>query len=215
MRILFAGSIFIASFLSIIVIFWHQEWKFGQPATAPVHLIDISMGDKLEAGVLEKLNADSTSRMFVHFYNYDCPCSRFNIKEFQNLVMKYQKDIRFVAILEATNVEDEKALQQFERKYGLGIPTILDRQASIADALGIYSTPQAVLIDKGRIYYKGNYNAARFCTSKETRFADLALQAMLLGKEAPQLPPIAEMPYGCELPAHGYQLTRLEKIFNF
>lgn len=199
----------------ISYIFWQQEWKYSQPTTVPTNLVQKYAGDSIPLNLLTQLNSTKEAKLFVHFYNYDCPCSRFNIKEFENLVLKYKNDIQFVAVIEAIDERASNIKEEFTQKYDLNIPTYVDTDGSIAKALGIYSTPQAVIIDNQQIFYKGNYNKARFCTTKNTKFADLALAALLNNQAAPEFPAFADIAYGCELPSNGNQLSRLEKIFNF
>ncbi|HET8860812.1 TlpA family protein disulfide reductase [Marivirga sp.] len=164
--------------------------------------------------MLATLGLQNDEQLFIHFYNFDCPCSRFNIKEFQNLVIQYGSEVKFLAILETVDKE-ESEIQNFKDKYDLGIKIQLDREGVIAEQLGVYSTPQAVLIKNQQIYFSGNYNKARFCTTQNTKFASLALSAMVEGREPPIFPELATVAYGCELPANGNTSTRVDKFFNF
>ena len=118
------------------------------------------------------------------------------------MVLRYRQDVNFVALVQ---VEDDqmRMAQKFKRKYDLGIPVQLDLRGEIAASLGVYATPQAVLIDEaGKVFYKGNYNSTRYCTSKTTAFANIALQAFVDGKTAPLFPELAFTAYGCELPSN-------------
>ena len=56
--------------------------------------------------------------------------------------------------------------KQIQDKFGLDIPVLFD--SSLAKACGVYSTPQAVLIDNNQnLYYRGNYNRSRYCTRQK------------------------------------------------
>jgi len=214
MRIFFS-IIFILSILTCIgFIFWHQEWRFSKPTPVPENHYKIESGDSLSNDLLSSLGINAGEQLFIHFYNFDCPCSRFNIKEFQNLVIKYNSKVKFLAVLE-TIEKEESEIQEFRKKYDLGIEIHLDKQGTIAEQLGVYSTPQAVLIKNQQIYFSGNYNKARFCTTQNTKFASIALSAMVEGKEPPVFPELATIAYGCELPANGNMNTRIDKFFNF
>ena len=187
-------SIVSLSIISTIgYIFWRQEYRFNLPTPKPENLKIVNAGDSIQLDFLGKKPS------FVHFYNYDCPCSRFNITEFRSLVHNFP-EINFVAIIETAN-RSESEIDDFLNKYGLDIPVIKDKSGRIADELGVYSTPQAVIIDKGVLFYKGNYNRAKFCISKNTRFAEQALTALLEGTAPPIFPELAYIPYGCELPS--------------
>lgn len=214
MRILIAILLNLFVLTGIGFIFWEQEWKFSKPTPVPDHYSSVMKGDSISKSLLTSLNIKSDERLFIHFYNFDCPCSRFNIKEFQNLVIQYDSKVKFIAILETTG-KNQKEIQSFREKYDLGIDIFLDKDGTLAKELGVYSTPQAVLINNQQIYFSGNYNKARFCTTQNTKFASLALSAMVAGKEAPVFPELATIAYGCELPANGNTNTRIDKFFNF
>ena len=188
-----------AILLTIGVIFLEQEYKFTLPTPVPEDLAILKTGDSVNVDL--PLEAGKKGA-FVHFYNNDCPCSRFNINEFQSMVRRFGNEVSFIAV-----IQDEKkdADAEFKEKYDLGIPIISDPEGSIADALGVYSTPQAVLIREGKVFYKGNYNRARFCVSRNTKFAELALEALVNDKEPPYFPTVAYTAYGCELPSNTEQ----------
>lgn len=210
MRKILALLLFVLCIACIGFIFWKQELQFIKPTPKPENLVQIDMGDSIDIALFENYN---TKPLYIHFYNYDCPCSRFNIKEFELMVAKYKDQINFLAILQSSDPLNSTATKDFESKYGLGIPTIYDADGKYADNLGIYSTPQAVLVKDSKIFYKGNYNKARFCTSKNTRFAEMALEALLNNEAAPDFPLLATIPYGCELPSNGNEKQRFFNLF--
>lgn len=214
MRIFSAIALFIICFGSILFIFWQQEVKFTLPTPKPDNLEVVEKGDSVNLPLLKEY---ASKPLYIHFYNYDCPCSRFNMKEFELMVAKFNDDVNFLAIVESSGEAKSDAGREFKEKYKLNIPTITDSDGTFAKAFGIYSTPQAVLIKDSKIFYKGNYNKARFCTSKNTKFAEMALEALINNEAPPEFPLLATIPYGCELPSHigigqGNSLTNL---FNF
>ncbi|QCK14207.1 TlpA family protein disulfide reductase [Mangrovivirga cuniculi] len=178
----------------IAIIFYRQEYRFLLPTPKPIDLKMVEQGDSVKLDL-----AGTGNRVYFHFYNSECPCSRFNIKEFKRIVRKNEDSVKFIAVIEE---EQSNKLQEFKKKYDLGIETIIDKDGKIANELGVYSTPQAVIVENGRVFYKGNYNKARFCTSKNTRFAELAVEAMLTNKKPPHFPELAYISYGCELPSN-------------
>lgn len=189
------------------LLFWSQEYKYTLPTPVPENLQSVAEGDT----VILPFRTDKQN-VFLHFYNYDCPCSRFNITEFQSMVRRYADDVEFFAILQTSDT-DKEAVKKFREKYDLGIGVIEDPQGKVAAELGVYSTPQAVLIRNGRIYYKGNYNRARFCLSRNTKFAEMALTAMVRNEPAPAFPEQALVAYGCELPSNQSNNNNLFSIF--
>lgn len=177
-------------------IFWMKEVQYLTPTPVPKNHIKIPLGQKIE--LHESLKTENKKPMFLHFYNADCPCSRFNIKEFKQLLSDYEDQVQFKVIIQS---EDDEAVTKFIDKFELKTPVVHDIDGSISVSCGIYSTPQAAIIDKeGLLYYKGNYNKARFCTQKDSRFADIALDNLLKGNPLPKLSNLANVSYGCELP---------------
>ncbi|MDH5476315.1 MAG: redoxin domain-containing protein [Cyclobacteriaceae bacterium] len=210
-KYLLYSTFFITIFGLILFIFWKQEYKYTRPTPIPENLNHIVKGDSID---LSSFGQITKKNVFVHFYNYDCPCSRFNIKEFKTLVRKYSDQVQFIAIIQTTE-KDLDQIDWFKNKYDLGISTFIDPKGELANALGVYSTPQAVIIKDDIVYYKGNYNKARFCTTKNTRFAEIALSALTEGKELPMLPSIAEIAYGCGLPDEKSKQLSIIQLLNF
>ena len=84
-------------------------------------------------------------------------------------------------------------------KYGLTVPILSD--TSLARACGVYSTPQAVLIDASHtLYYRGNYNRSRYCTDQKTNYAKMAIDSLLAQQQQPAFNQYALTAYGCSLP---------------
>jgi hypothetical protein len=86
-----------------------------------------------------------------------------------------------------------------QNRFNLKVLVLFEQ--SIAAACGIYSTPQAVLLDEHlRLYYRGNYNASRYCTDENTSYAKIALAALLNNSSGIIFNPLALRAYGCSLP---------------
>jgi hypothetical protein len=91
------------------------------------------------------------------------------------------------------------SVEKIQDKIGLDIPVIFDQ--SLADRCGVYSTPQAVLVDNSqKLYYRGNYNATRYCTEEKTAYAKMALDGLLNSQSLPVLSARALKSYGCTIP---------------
>ncbi len=199
--------------LTIGWLFWEQEVKYALPTPIPTNFVDIEIRQTIDLSNYIEINQGKNT--LLHFFSDNCACSRFNMKEFERLAKKYEDDIDFFVVIQSDKQED---LEEFKSDYELDILTILDKDGSISDICGIYATPQAVIIDEqSKLYYKGNYNKARFCTRKETRFVQVALDNLLQGEE---LPPYVELavtqPYGCTLPSdEEYHTANTQSLFSF
>ena len=109
---------------------------------------------------IEALRARNPGKpLFMHFFNPSCPCSRFNVDRVRLLAAAFGQDVVFVAVFREGTPE---TLEADFQDLGLDIPYHVDG-GPLADATGIYSTPQAAILDAdGRMFYQGNYNVTRF-----------------------------------------------------
>jgi peroxiredoxin len=189
---------FVLSSASLIGwIFWEHEIKYASPTPLPVNFKNVSVGTTVD---LASLNIPSGKSTVLHFFNPDCPCSKFNMKDFESLSRKYRSEINFYIVLQS---DDEDAVADFNERYELDLPVIADVDGAISDRCGIYATPQAVLLNTSSvIYFKGNYNKSRFCTRKETRYVEIALDSLIENKPLPIfVQNELTLPYGCALPS--------------
>ncbi len=175
-------------------VFWQQDLRYSLPTPRPADLVAPPVGGPLPlpAEVIAAAHLVPGKPVLLNFYNHDCPCSRFNREHLQFLLNRFGAQVQFVGIVE-TELDD--AIET-----GLAMPHVVDHDAHIAKALGVYATPQAVLIDAhGRLLFRGNYNTSRYCTAAQTQFARLAIEAMLNDTGVVREPQ-ADIAYGCSLP---------------
>ena len=86
----------------------------------------------------------------------------------------------------------------YEKWQQMGISCVVDTASEIANLCGVYSTPQGVILNSNNtIYFKGNYNKARFCTSPFSNYISLAIDSLLAKKPSPKFGVLADTPYGC------------------
>ncbi len=195
----------LVSIVSIVYVFWHNEVKFLLPTPIPKTYSDIKIGEQIPIfNYIQKSNKPA----LLHFFNPECPCSRFNIKELKQIIKEHKDSIEVYLVL-----EDIDSSYNFTEKYDLNLPVLKDSDGKIADLCGVYSTPQAVVVKpNGTIYYKGNYNIARYCNASKTRFANIALTNLLAGKPLPPFSKKATEAYGCNLPSD--ELSLIEESLN-
>jgi thiol-disulfide isomerase/thioredoxin len=211
-RILLASSLLVIIFGLIGSLFWYQESRYLLPTPLPKNYQPVAIGQTVTAADELKPYLQSGKPVVLHFFNPDCPCSRFNMQHFSNLVKTYRQQFQFIAVMQTEDMA--KAKQLFEEKYTLPIPVIQDSGKRIATAYGVYATPQAVILNgNGRIYYRGNYNRSRYCTRKESNFAQMAIDSLLAGKPEPEFLELATQAYGCELPDTTQKISLLN-LFN-
>jgi hypothetical protein len=181
--------------------FWYEDLRYALPTPRPAALSQPPRGTAIPVRQwLRPVGLDAGERpVLVHFFNPDCPCSRFNLEHLSQLRATFGDRVLFVAAIQNEAADDE--IDAKVRELDLGIPHFADRGGKRAGEAGVYSTPQAVLVDaEDRLVYRGNYNTSRFCTDPRTEFVRLALEG-LVGESRAPLP--KEFPaYGCELPAN-------------
>jgi hypothetical protein len=179
---------------AIGALFWYNEWVYHLPTPVPSNYKPVSQGKIIKLNGL--LEADHSKPLFIHFFNPDCPCSRFNISNFKSLVKQYGRKVNFVVVVMNNKYYTAKQIQD---KFDLNIPVLFD--ASIATSCGVYSTPQAVLLDSERkLYYRGNYNSSRYCTDEKTSYAKMAITGLLNDHSKLIFDQLASRAYGCRLP---------------
>ena len=197
-------------FSVIGIIFYKIEIKFLTPTPIPQAYKNVILETKIEFEGL--IDADTMSPTFIHFYNPDCPCSRFNVDHFKTLVRNYGDMVRFMVVAQYNNEETLKnIIDQINPTEEVKV--ILDHDKSIATKLGVYSTPQAVILNRqGELYYRGNYNKSRYCTDPSKFYAQQAIDSILSKKGAPSFEKGALEAYGCEL---NVEKDYLDKILMF
>lgn len=195
-RVLLASCALSVLFICVVTIFWQQQLRYLAPTPMPEGHQEVPLNSLLA----NKLTGVETKgRMsLLHFFNPDCPCSKFNLQHFESLLSRYEEEVDFYVVVQTDkkNYEADAGLKE------LNAVILQDSDGSIADRCGVFSTPQAVILDEqGHIIYRGNYNRARYCTSKDSWFAQQVLDARLGRATEPLLGASATIPYGCNLPS--------------
>lgn len=194
-----AIAIIVLLFGTVWGIFINFEKQYDEPTPIPNNYKEVPLLSSVSLPFLES-NKKPT---LIHFFNPNCTCSKFNFEHFKFLSRKYESTINFVVAIHLK--EDESYdLNSIKNEFGSTVQVINDSSKEIAEQLGVYATPQAVIINENsQVYYRGNYNKARFCTSKPTNFVELSLMAVLNKQELPIFDEKATIPYGCALPANS------------
>lgn len=190
---LLLGLWFSLLFAAVVALFWKNEFQYSMPTPIPANYHEVAMGSKIN---LKCCKIDQKP-VFIHFFNPECPCSRFNVPHVTELIKKYGDRINFKVVV--INNEKSVTIAEIQKKFDAKIPVYFDRD--IANSCGVFSTPQAVLIDNSQnLYYRGNYNKTRYCTDAETNYAQQAIDSLLSHTNAPSFDALALRAYGCSLP---------------
>jgi thiol-disulfide isomerase/thioredoxin len=179
---------------TIAFLFWHQELKYSLPTPVPENYKVVNLGNNIE--LPEGLRSKNNKPVFLHFFNPDCPCSKFNIPHFKSLVKQYGNQATFAIVVMSNK---NFSARQIQNRFGMDIPVLFD--PSLAVSYGVYSTPQAVIINTDqKLYYRGNYNRTRYCTDKKSNYAQQALESLLSDKGHAVFNEYALKAYGCRVP---------------
>jgi hypothetical protein len=178
--------------------FWLQDWQYSLPTPRPEGLFQIPVG---ASPILPAALAAVKSHhrpMLVNFANAKCPCTEFNLDHVRKLQQQFGDSVDFVTIIESSS--EERAEADFASMH-LRMPMLPDVDGLLSDALGVYGTPQAAILDAdGRIYFRGNYNQSRYCNEETSEYVRIALTALSTGRKLPAMPAAATITYGCPLP---------------
>jgi hypothetical protein len=178
--------------------FWQSAWKYSLPTPVPSDYHDVTRGELVRLPPSAQLPLGQKP-LFLHFFNPDCPCSRFNMPQFKALMQQYGRQVSFAIVVMSPQ---KYTAEQLQEKFQLPYPIPVLTDSAVAAACGVYSTPQAVLLDaNGQLFYRGNYNRSRYCTDEKTSFASQALDGLLHHDYSLTFSPLALKAYGCQLPS--------------
>lgn len=186
------ASLFLVSVVSVLgYLFWRTEVQYILPTPKPLNYQEVYVDEFV--GLADTSEASLTKPIFYHFFTTNCPCSRFNLKHFNSLKRNYSDVVDFYVVIPEED-DIEKARPYFEGKTKI----IKDTNQEYALETGVYSTPQAVIIGKDhRLYFRGNYNKARYCTDPLSNFAQMAVDSLVHHSAPPDFGPLASIAYGC------------------
>jgi hypothetical protein len=185
-------------------VFWEQDVRYMLSTPRPPGLVQPPVGSTLPVDAwLARAGLSTRERpVHLHVFNPECPCSRFNADHVRELVRTYGDRVQFVGLIQVTAGADPEEMDDARdaaAAFDLGMPLWIDEGGAIARAAGVYSTPQAVLVDAASaLVYRGNYNVSRYHADPRTEFARLALESLVGARNAFADP--GTPAYGCELP---------------
>ena len=166
--------------------FYTQDLRYSLPTPKPKHYAPP------KPLIQVRLPRPDGRPVLLCFASADCGCTRFNQDHLWALAHQFGKTVRFIEVIES------------DRADGLDSPgeVLLDPRGTWARACGVYSTPQAVVLDRSdRLVFRGNFNSSRFCAEPSTQYARIVLESVVADRSVPSLPANATIAYGCAIPA--------------
>jgi hypothetical protein len=189
---------------NVVAVFWYQDIQYRMPTPYPKGLVQPALYSEIYLPPTVRHRMFEGEETILHFFDPECPCSRFTIQHLDALQKNYGKYVRFIAVAQSPHGGDMADTLYTTGKYSM--PIVVDSAGQIAAALGVYATPQAVILNKqGVLYFRGNYNTSRYCTNRATEFVRLALDSLLAQKPSPQFAHSTSVvvAYGCAIPFHN------------
>jgi hypothetical protein len=183
-----AGGLFAVWLAAMAYAFWYVQGRFVQPFypefVNEVWDADPSGFGAAFAALVRDADAAAPGRATVyHFWDPDCPCTRFNTPHVRELVEQYSASgVEFV-VVPAPGVRYDTAA--IETRFGAGVRAL---DASLITQVAVPSSPAAVLVSSDRdIAYFGPYSSGAFCGGENGRYVEDALERSLAGNPAAPL----------------------------
>lgn len=193
MGTLTAASWVVVCLASIGLVFWTEDWRYSLPTERPSNLASVAVGVAVDLPLILAVHAPHGRPALLHFYNPDCPCSRFNLEHVRKLERQFEGALSIVLVVESTD-------HLTESPPGCDAPIVLDVDGSLADSFGVYATPMAVVLDaQRRLAYVGNYSSGRFCVDPAREYVRLAVETLERGELVTFQ--LARPVFGCPLPS--------------
>ncbi len=140
----------------------------------------------------------SADKMYLHFYDQNCHYSKKNIAHLDKLIAETHEAIQWIIV---TKTDVGIGTTPIER-FGKQVKWVVDADGTIADRMGVFMTPQAVLLEGSTIYYRGNYTKnGAFCGADNIKSSNpaIAIQSKLKGQPLPFLMATSNSYVGCPL----------------
>ncbi|MDH5602350.1 MAG: hypothetical protein OEY51_00325 [Cyclobacteriaceae bacterium] len=194
-RVLLLSGILGVIFSAIFYLFWTNEIQYLAPTKRPENYVQVNISDSTTLkGILGNKDDRPT---YIHYYNPYCPCSKFNYGYYSEIAGKYRDRFNMYLVIREM---DEDVIDKIRESVTGNTTVIIDKNGEIARQTGVYSTPQAVLLNTDyTLYYRGNYNRSKYCTVKDYNYAEMAIDSLLSGRPAPLFDHFATTAYGCSL----------------
>ncbi len=100
------STVFLSALLALV--FYVQDWKYQTPTPKPAGFEQPALGSTLR---LELLSGHAGRPVLLHFFNPDCPCSRFNQPHLRRLFDAWKDRVDFVVVSERALEPGEDPLE--------------------------------------------------------------------------------------------------------
>lgn len=193
----FKSKIWFSCLLIVFIIgcvsflFWSQEIKYQLPTPKPTGFKSVPTLSHISLG--DNVIQQSAKPVLLHFFNPECPCSKFNSKHVNELIKKFRNQVKFVIVI--PNIAGKELVSKY---FSDTLQLVVDADKKLATQCGVYATPNAVILTAtNQLWYNGNYNKSRYCTTPNSNYAENALIALLTHQN--NYKHAASTTYGCSI----------------
>jgi len=168
--------VLIPIFIGVVYVFWTSDLQ-NRIGSKRIDIVPI--GSKIS----NLHNIMGPDRQVIHFYDDDCIFAKKNIGHLKILQERY----RAANLKWTLMVPPETDSLQLIRTLGFNASIVRDN-GEFAKSLGVAMIPQMVIVDRGEIYYRGNYTKnGAFCGADNILSSDpgIALKALAESRELP------------------------------
>src|ERR1700761_6983228 len=103
-------TIWLMCLLSAVgALFWYNELVYQLPTPVPANYKPVKEGTVVN--IKAPFAADTKKPLFLHFFNPDCPCSRFNMAHFKTMVKQYGGRVNFAIVVLNNDRYNAKQIQ--------------------------------------------------------------------------------------------------------
>lgn len=179
--------------------------RTSAPVASTSAVLPASLPLRDEAGKDESIEvrAARSPHTVLVFFSSDCPVQKAHDARLRDLMATYQaRGVAFAAVV--SEVGADMAVEREEAKRRIpGIVVLEDRNAALADALGVEYSTHSVVLDRDRhVLYSGGIDSDRTHLSPDTSaWLKQALDATLSSPSVPVAKAKTE-PLGCPLRKH-------------
>jgi len=171
--------------------FWHFQGRLIRPfqPEPPSEIWQHSLDGYLPAfAALRGVTAarPTGAPVLFHFWDPDCPCSRFNVDHVRALVARFRPaGVEFVVVTPQGTADAAKRVRE---TFGTGVLALAraPRQAAVP------ASPAALLFGAdGRPRYFGPYSSGAFCSATNGAYVETALEELQAGRPGSTLEMLA------------------------
>lgn len=183
----FVSILVVIWLIATVFAFWWFQFKnikafdIDAVANQTVFFESGELGNRLEnlieAEVKQGKKSDSIS--VIHFWNPDCPCSKFNEVHVKKIISDYSdKNVAFSVVVSGKSAEQRKE-RSLLAKQVFNLAAVKDIRSDWPMEKGPPSSPAVAIMNKqGKLVYFGPYSLGARCSPEKGKFVEKVLDRL-------------------------------------